>query len=102
LAYLAAEAGRPQNRTTLAGLLWPDWPEEAASKNLRHTLYSLRKALGDPTCLEADRQWITLAAGVRQRNRIRAGAVLYTDPGEPARLYARGVAIFARSQGVNL
>jgi DNA-binding SARP family transcriptional activator len=63
LAYLAAEAGRPQRRGAVAGLLWPDWPEEAASKNLRHTLYSLRKALGDPPCLEADRQMITLIPG---------------------------------------
>jgi predicted ATPase/DNA-binding SARP family transcriptional activator len=63
LAYLAAEAGKPQSRARLAGLLWPDWPEEAAQKNLRHTLYSLRKALGDPECLEADRQTVTLIAG---------------------------------------
>ena len=60
LAYLASEAGRPQNRNALAGLLWPDWPEEAAHKNLRHTLYSLRKLLQDIPCIEADRQWITL------------------------------------------
>ena len=30
LAYLAVEAGYPQRRETLAGLLWPDWPERAA------------------------------------------------------------------------
>jgi DNA-binding SARP family transcriptional activator len=46
-AYLAAEAGHPHDRATLAGLLWPDWPGEAAQKNLRHSLYSLRKLLGD-------------------------------------------------------
>jgi DNA-binding SARP family transcriptional activator len=47
LAYLAAEASRLQVRSSLAGLLWPDWPQEAAQKNLRHTLYSLRKTLQD-------------------------------------------------------
>ena len=47
LAYLAAEARHPHDRATLAGLLWPDWPGEAAQKNLRHSLYSLRKLLGD-------------------------------------------------------
>ena len=63
LAYLAAEAGHPQQRSMLAGLLWPEWPEEAAQKNLRHTLYSLRKVLHDPACLEADRQSIVLVTG---------------------------------------
>jgi predicted ATPase/DNA-binding SARP family transcriptional activator/Tfp pilus assembly protein PilF len=47
LAYLAAEAGHPHDRSVLSGLLWPDWPGEAAQKNLRHSLYSLRKLLGD-------------------------------------------------------
>jgi len=63
LAYLAAEAGRPHARGALAGLLWPDWPEAAAQKNLRHTLYSLRKTLGDgkskSPLLHSDRQYIT-------------------------------------------
>jgi DNA-binding SARP family transcriptional activator len=27
LAYLAVEADRPHRRESLAGLLWPDWPE---------------------------------------------------------------------------
>jgi len=67
LAYLAAEAGRTHNRASLAGLLWPDWPEEAAQKNLRHTLYSLRKTLGDDKAstpgatplIQSDRQYTT-------------------------------------------
>ena len=47
LAYLAVEADRPHRRESLAGLLWPDWPESSARKNLSNTLYSLRQALGD-------------------------------------------------------
>jgi DNA-binding SARP family transcriptional activator len=47
LAYLAAEAGRPHPREALAEMLWPDRPEGAARANLRHTLRSLRLAIGD-------------------------------------------------------
>ena len=38
LAYLAAEAHRPQPRESLAALLWPDWPDSAARSNLRYAL----------------------------------------------------------------
>ena len=47
LAYLAIESGRPHGREALAGLLWPDEPEEVARLNLRQSLYHLRKALGE-------------------------------------------------------
>ncbi len=47
LAYLAAEAGSPHRRETLAEMLWPDRPEGAARANLRHTLRSLRLAIDD-------------------------------------------------------
>jgi predicted ATPase len=47
LAYLAVEAGQPQRRETLAGLLWPDWPERSARTNLRRALTNLRSAIGD-------------------------------------------------------
>jgi DNA-binding SARP family transcriptional activator/tetratricopeptide (TPR) repeat protein len=55
LAYLAVEAdrypgghlGRPHQRETLAGLLWPDWPERSARNNLRNILSNLRTAIGD-------------------------------------------------------
>src|SRR5689334_24858663 len=47
LAYLAVEAARPHQRSTLAGLLWPDHPEELARTNLRHVLRQLRQTLGD-------------------------------------------------------
>ena len=45
LIYLAVERERPHRRQALAGLLWPDYPEEGARANLRHALANLRRAL---------------------------------------------------------
>lgn len=45
LAYLAVESGQAHRRDTLAGLLWPDYPDEIALRNLRQALYRLRHAL---------------------------------------------------------
>jgi len=47
LAYLAVEGDRPHARETLAGLLWPDYPDRSAFKNLRSALANLRQAIGD-------------------------------------------------------
>ncbi len=47
LAYLAVEAGRPHAREALAGLLWPELPDDAARRNLRNSLFKLRQALGE-------------------------------------------------------
>ena len=47
LAYLAVEADRPHRREALAGLLWPEWTDRDALSNLRYSLASLRKTLGD-------------------------------------------------------
>jgi WD40 repeat protein/DNA-binding SARP family transcriptional activator len=64
LAYLAAEAGRPLLRATVAGLLWPDHPEELARTNLRHVLRQLRQLLpdipGQPPFLLTSQQTIQL------------------------------------------
>lgn len=49
LVYLAVEADRPHRRDSLAGLLWPECPEEVARHNLRQALSNLRRALGDHT-----------------------------------------------------
>ncbi|CAN5778721.1 NB-ARC domain-containing protein [soil metagenome] len=53
LAYLTVEArtagARPHQRSVLAGLLWPDYPEETARRNLRHVLRQLRQTLPEPT-----------------------------------------------------
>jgi DNA-binding SARP family transcriptional activator/tetratricopeptide (TPR) repeat protein len=47
LAYLAIESQRPHPRSSLAALLWPDWPDRSALSNLRYALSDLRKATGD-------------------------------------------------------
>ena len=46
LAYLAMAADRPIARHTLAGLLWPEWPEQTALGNLRKSLHRLRETVG--------------------------------------------------------
>ena len=49
LAYLAIEAQRPHQRVYLAGLLWPNWPEDQARTYLRQALANLHQVLGrDP------------------------------------------------------
>ena len=45
LAYLALEANRPHQRLSLAGLFWPDMPDEAALNNLRKSLHRLHQTL---------------------------------------------------------
>lgn len=45
LTYLALSTGRPQTRAALAGLLWPDQPEDVARRNLRQALFQLRSVL---------------------------------------------------------
>ncbi|RME44461.1 MAG: SARP family transcriptional regulator, partial [Chloroflexi bacterium] len=47
LAYLSVEADHPHGRGVLAGLLWPEQPEQSARTNLRHVLLKLRQAIGD-------------------------------------------------------
>jgi DNA-binding SARP family transcriptional activator/predicted ATPase len=47
LAYLAVERDRPHRRESLAGLLWPDQPEQDARRNFRQALFNLRQALSD-------------------------------------------------------
>lgn len=47
LAYLVTDSDRPHSRETLAGLLWPDYPDRSALSNLRSALANLRQAIGD-------------------------------------------------------
>ena len=47
LAYLACEADHIVSREFLAGLLWPDYPEQRARQNLSQALFTLRKAMAD-------------------------------------------------------
>lgn len=51
LAYLVLEQERPHTRDELAGLLWPDFPDNIARKNLRQALNNLRQTLGDADAL---------------------------------------------------
>ena len=64
LVYLALEAEHPLQRSHIAGVLWSDEAEDRALHNLRQTLSSLRKALGDsassPHFIFADRESIWL------------------------------------------
>ncbi|MEJ2736835.1 MAG: BTAD domain-containing putative transcriptional regulator [Anaerolineae bacterium] len=52
MAYLAVEADRPHRRETLAGLLWPEWPERSARHNLSQALSNLRQAIGSSDASE--------------------------------------------------
>src|SRR5512144_3434354 len=54
LAYLLLNAGTEQRREQVAGLLWPDMTDAKAKDNLRHTLWVIRKALGNRDSLLAD------------------------------------------------
>ena len=47
LGYLVVEADRPHHRETLAGLLWPDQSQKAATDSLRNALSKLRQAICD-------------------------------------------------------
>ena len=62
LAYLAAESDRPHRREVLAGLLWPDQPDEAARHSLRQALHQLHQAFGadDPPPLLITAQTLQL------------------------------------------
>ena len=66
LFYLASEPDQPHRRETLAGLLWPDYPERSARTSLRSALADLRKTIGDrqsePPFLHISRQTIQLNA----------------------------------------
>ena len=69
LAYLAVEANRPIPRTTLATLLWGDYPDAQARKSLRNTIANLRQLLAplaDTENLIVDRQTVQLRTQVEQ------------------------------------
>lgn len=42
LAYLAVESDHARTRESLAGLLWPDYSERRARRNLSQALFNLR------------------------------------------------------------
>ncbi|MDN5765169.1 MAG: AAA family ATPase [Humibacillus sp.] len=54
LAYLVSQAGTPQNRAHLAGVLWPESEGAQARTNLRRELHHLRALLGERASLHVD------------------------------------------------
>lgn len=71
LAFLAVRR-RPQHRTTVAGMLWLDSPDEDASRNLRTTLWRARKVAAD--AVEATGAYLRMAASVHIDLREALGA----------------------------
>jgi predicted ATPase/DNA-binding SARP family transcriptional activator len=86
LAYLAVEVDQPHRRELLATLLWPNHPQAAAFTNLRQTLARLRKALPDPSNLDAilaiTPQTIQLNAGI-EVDVVRFSALLAASDAHP-------------------
>ncbi|HTT12337.1 MAG TPA: BTAD domain-containing putative transcriptional regulator [Burkholderiaceae bacterium] len=68
LAYLALNAGRPQPRVKLAGLLWSDSNEAQARASLRQAVLVLRKALalGDADLVAGAGETIELSAAAAE------------------------------------
>jgi DNA-binding SARP family transcriptional activator len=58
IAFLSIERGQHQ-RATLSSLLWPDYEQTKAYKNLRQTLWEIQRTLGEDW-LETDRETIGL------------------------------------------
>ena len=65
LALLAAEPERPHSRETLAGLLWPDYPNPSALAYLRNALSNLRQTIGDA---QAEPPYLVISRGTIQIN----------------------------------
>ncbi len=53
-AYLVTFRSCPHPRSTLAGILWPDIPEEKARRRLSDTLWRIRHVLGDYVTADED------------------------------------------------
>lgn len=70
LAFLAMEPGRPHRRDTLASLLWPDWPDEDARRNLRQSLHRLRQTVD------------AAAPGLAERLLAAGQTTIQVDPSE--------------------
>jgi DNA-binding SARP family transcriptional activator/tetratricopeptide (TPR) repeat protein len=86
LGYLAV-TGNPHSRDHLIDLLWPDSLPDAARKNLRNTLWAIRKSFGDDL-LQGDADRMTLSDGVWVDARVFETAAQNGDaPAEPLSLY---------------
>ncbi|HMA35857.1 MAG TPA: BTAD domain-containing putative transcriptional regulator [Chloroflexia bacterium] len=80
LAYLAV-THTAQSRETIMALLWPESFEDAARKNLRNTLWAIRKALGEGVLLVEDDR---LAIGAGTAVDVWAFEELAGSPGAAA------------------
>jgi len=58
VAYLVTFRDRRHSRSLLAGLLWPDLPEEKARRRLSDTLWRVRRALGDYVAADEEFIWL--------------------------------------------
>lgn len=67
LAYLALNEERPFRRESLATLLWSEWPDDAARRNLRQTLHRLRQLL-DKLSPELGSELLTMTRQTVQLN----------------------------------
>ena len=63
LAYLASK-DQPQTREHVTDLLWPESLPDAARKNLRNTLWAVRKALGEGVLVQPDVDYLLLSDAV--------------------------------------
>jgi DNA-binding SARP family transcriptional activator len=68
LAYLSVEKAQPNSREFLSSLLWPEYSQDKAFANLRHTLWEIHRAIG------AD--WLTVG---HDSIRINIGADISLD-----------------------
>ena len=66
-AYLSVESDRPHERMALAAILWSDWPDDVALRNLRKTLHRLKKVL-DQFDIDVSGQLLTLSRQIIQLN----------------------------------
>ena len=56
--------GTPQTRDHLTDVLWPDSMPDAARKNLRNTLWTIRKALDGDVLTQSDADRLALSGAV--------------------------------------
>jgi DNA-binding SARP family transcriptional activator/tetratricopeptide (TPR) repeat protein len=54
IAYLALQSSHPLTREVVLELFWPDSPLDSGRKNLRNTLWSIRRAMGEHTIVADD------------------------------------------------
>ena len=92
LAYLAVESDRPHARAALAGLFWPEQPDDQALRNLTQALVRLREALGvGEETLHATRQAVQWRDGAADVDAAEFARL--THSAEPADL-ARAAALY--------